>query len=139
MSRCESCGQEVREGLTEEDRRAIVADLLAALREYGVVASAAQPHSDSGYWATAEDVARRIDMSAAWVRANADALGAARVGSGRKPRLRFNVEVVDERMAAMRRPPPRAKPQSQPPRSSQRRRRPEAGGLLLPVKGRRVT
>lgn len=43
---------------------------------------------------SAEEVARRLGVSAAWVRENADGLGVIRLGSGPKAPLRFDPEDV---------------------------------------------
>ena len=43
------------------------------------------------------DVARALGMSRAWVYRNADALGAQRLGGGRKPALRFDLARTLER------------------------------------------
>src|SRR5262245_34847066 len=40
--------------------------------------------------ATAEELAREFGVERGWVYANADALGALRLGDGQKPRLRFD-------------------------------------------------
>jgi hypothetical protein len=44
-----------------------------------------------------EDVARALGMSRAWVYRNADKLGAQRLGTGRKPALRFDLALSVER------------------------------------------
>lgn len=44
----------------------------------------------SGELLTAAQVARRFGVDRSWVYAHADELGAARLGGGSKPRLRFN-------------------------------------------------
>lgn len=43
---------------------------------------------------TAAEVARRFGVDRSWVYAHADELGAARLGDGAKPRLRFDSERV---------------------------------------------
>lgn len=43
------------------------------------------------------DVARALGMSRAWVYRNADGLGAQRLGTGRKPALRFDLALTVER------------------------------------------
>jgi hypothetical protein len=43
------------------------------------------------------DVARALGMSCAWVYRNADELGAQRLGTGRKPALRFDLALTVER------------------------------------------
>ena len=60
----------------------------------------AEPLSPTAGLLTAEEVARRFGVARGWVYANADALGVVRLGSGSKPRLRFDVAEVAERMRA---------------------------------------
>lgn len=43
---------------------------------------------------TAAEVARRFGVTAGWARENADRLGAIRLGTGPKARMRFDVEKV---------------------------------------------
>ncbi|HEY6781591.1 MAG TPA: hypothetical protein VI111_11585 [Thermoleophilaceae bacterium] len=75
-------------------------------RELGVSASA-------GEWIDAREVARRFGFSRAWVYEHAGRLGAVRVGSGSRPRLRFNARVVAE---ALREPAPEpVEPEPEPP------------------------
>jgi hypothetical protein len=47
---------------------------------------------------TAEEVSRWWGVSRRWVYDHADELGARRLGSGRRPRLRFDPEEVAERL-----------------------------------------
>lgn len=47
---------------------------------------------------TAEEVANRWGVGRRWVYDHADALGAHRLGSGRRPRLRFDPDEVAERL-----------------------------------------
>jgi hypothetical protein len=44
-----------------------------------------------------EDIARALGMSRGWVYRNADKLGAQRLGTGRKPALRFDLALTIER------------------------------------------
>lgn len=87
--------------------------------------------------ATAEDIAHMYGVTAAWVREHSEALGGRRIGSGSKPRHRFNVDVVAERLAARR---GSAKPAPQRPtrRRAKASRQADAPPLLR-IKGRRVT
>jgi len=88
--------------------------------------------------ASAAKIAQRIGMSAAWVREHAPDLGGVRVGTGAKPRHRFNVAITDERIAAMRsdmkQPPSKL---SEPQPKQRRRRAAQSDVPLLPIKGRR--
>jgi predicted DNA-binding transcriptional regulator AlpA len=58
-------------------------------------------------WLDALEVARRLGVSREWVYEHAEELGAARLGSGRRPRLRF-----PER--SLGRPPAESAPVPQP-------------------------
>ena len=90
------------------------------------------------YDATADDIAGRHGVSASWVRANSAALGGVRIGTGPKPRHRFNVAVVEKRIAAMRSD---TKDQSSARREPKRNRRPatvsQSKVPLLPIRGPR--
>lgn len=50
---------------------------------------------------SAEDVSRWWGVGRRWVYDHADELGARRLGAGRRPRLRFDPEVVSERLEAL--------------------------------------
>src|SRR5262245_28315660 len=57
--------------------------------------------SDSGrHLVDAAQVARRFGLSRSWVYENASALGAIRVGNGKRPRLRFDLDLVTERLTS---------------------------------------
>lgn len=79
-----SPGERVDVDLVEAIARRVV-DLL---REEGLVATAGQE------LITAEEVAGRFGVKAAWVRGNAERLGAVRLGDGPRGRLRFDPETV---------------------------------------------
>ena len=94
---------------------------------------------DTGFNATAADIARRHGVSARWVRENAAVLGGVRLGTGEKPPHRFNVAITDMRIGAMRssseaRPSERAEPIRKGRRKVGRTDVP-----LLPIKGRKPT
>src|ERR1051326_1360619 len=55
--------------------------------------------SKSEGWVSVEAVARHLGVKAAWIRQHADELGVVRLGSGAKPRLRFQLRRVDELLA----------------------------------------
>jgi hypothetical protein len=95
--------------------------------------------SRGGFDATAAQVAQRWGVKAAWVRANAEALGGRRLGTGPKARHRFNLEIADERIAAMQaeRPDAPAAPTRRPTQPRSRRRSSPSDVPLLPIKGRR--
>ncbi len=87
----------------------------------------------------AAEVARRFRLSRAYVYENADALGAIRIGTGKRPRLRFEPETVAERLTA--RSGSRGSESGKPARKarSKPRRRPRSDSApgLLPIRGRR--
>jgi hypothetical protein len=80
--------------------------------------------------ATAEEIAREFRVERDWVYANADALGALRLGDGQKPRLRFDRSRARQVLASLGRP-------TKPGRSRRRARtaRNKRGETLLPVYG----
>lgn len=49
---------------------------------------------------TAHEIAEALGVTRAWVYSHAQELGAIRLGTGPKPRLRFEVDLVAERLAA---------------------------------------
>lgn len=77
--------------------QAIAAEVVALVRdELGLRPSAED-------WIDAQEVARRFRLSRAWVYAHARQLGAVPIGSGPRPRLRFDPRVVAD---ALRTPGP---------------------------------
>ncbi len=50
---------------------------------------------------TAAEVARWCGVERSWVYAHADELGARKIGTGERPRLRFDLAEVSERIAAL--------------------------------------
>jgi hypothetical protein len=80
----------------------------------------------------AAEVARRLGVSRESVYEHADALGAIRVGNGVRPRLRFDLALVAERL----RPQSPAKPE--PTTAKARRPRPGRDAELLPIRERRA-
>lgn len=86
----------------------------------------------------ATEVARRLGCSRDHVYAHADELGAVRVGTGPRPRLRFDPAVVSERLAGPASPAgrdTRSAERAERPRRRRSSRRPE--GELLPIRGGR--
>lgn len=81
----------------------------------------------------AAEVARRCGLSRDAVYAHAAELGAVRVGSGSRPRLRFDPAVVTERMAAKSAPVDVDRGAPKPPRRRSERPRRD----LLPIRGAR--
>jgi hypothetical protein len=79
-------------------------------------------------------VASYLAVSTDWVYQHADELGARRLGTGPKARLRFSLREVDERLQAMQggtvEPPASAsKPRRRPSRVT------PTGARLLPIRG----
>jgi hypothetical protein len=95
---------------------------------------------------TVKELAERLGRRPRWVYANADALGAIRVGEGKHPQLHFQLPIVRARLAELAaRPaePPAPAPAPAPaPGSAKPRRAPAAQRLtpnglpLLPVRRR---
>jgi hypothetical protein len=75
----------------------------------------------------AAEIARRFNVSRDWVYANADDLGAVRLGDGPRGRLRFDPAVVGERLGAENSP--------RVPSVCPRRSR-GTTAALLPIRGR---
>lgn len=75
----------------------------------------------------ATEAARRLGVSREWVYEHADELGAKRIGSGDKPRLRFDPATVAAFGAPSEAPTPIG--------TRRRRRRTASGSQLLPIRG----
>lgn len=72
---------------------AIVARIVEVLREEGL----SPRRSETTAWLDAQEVAQRLGVSREWVYEHADELGALRIGSGPRPRLRFPPQILDPR------------------------------------------
>jgi predicted DNA-binding transcriptional regulator AlpA len=70
---------------------AIVARVVDVLREEGLSPRASRQTA----WLDAQEVARRLGVSREWVYEHAEELGASRIGTGPRPRLRFPPQVLD--------------------------------------------
>lgn len=81
---------------------AIVTRVLEALRAEQII----PPAQSNMTWLDATQVARRLGVSRDWVYEHASELGASRIGSGSRPRLRFPPQVLDSRSGRAR--PPKA-------------------------------
>lgn len=123
--------------LHTDDVDAIAQRVVELLDERAQPASPMLPErspSQDGFGATAEEVAQRYDVKAVWVRANAVALGGRRLGTGPKAPHRFNMQAVDERIAALQ--PGRPHPPASPRQPQSRRCSRPSNVPLLPIKGR---
>jgi len=84
----------------------------------------------------AAELARRLGIERSWVYTHAIELGAVRLGSGPKPRLRFDPEIA----ARVLRKVGEGSAADPPTRSGERAGQPSAGGgsnvRLLPIRGR---
>ena len=86
----------------------------------------------AGRFVSAGELARRLGISRSTVYDKADELGAIRLGTGPRARLRFDLEQAVARLGAKATGPPAAARRSVQPR--QRGRRTRSG--LLPIRGR---
>jgi hypothetical protein len=59
-------------------------------------------------WLTADQLARRLGVTAQWVYDHQNELGAIKLGSGRKPRLRFPADTTPGTERKAKHPPRRA-------------------------------
>jgi hypothetical protein len=112
--------------LDPESVEAIAVRVVELLEERGPGTAAGQE------MITAEEVARRFGVKAAWVRRNADRLGAVRLGDGPRARLRFDPERVAAALSSRSNgvasdPPAVGSPTGIPPRR-RRRSRSASGG-----------
>jgi hypothetical protein len=81
---------------------------------------------------TVAEVRNEFGVSADWVYANADGLGAIRLGSGPRARIRFDRAAIATRIA-------RLASRDQTPRAARRSRaEPPEDGELLPIRGDRA-
>lgn len=84
---------------------------------------------------TTTQVAERLGVSQAWVYAHASELGVIRLGSGDRPRLRFDPETVAERLSLSA--DSKVGPQHvRPPRPPRRTRQTPGRAPLLPTPAR---
>jgi hypothetical protein len=114
--------------VSREDIEAVARRVVELLKAEGPAATEEQL---SGIFIDAATLARLLGVSRATVYANADQLGAIRLGKGKRARLRFD----PTRLAA---PDPRAElgravhPAARPRRSAKPSKR---AGFLLPIRG----
>jgi hypothetical protein len=83
--------------LTPSEIDAIVSRVAELLRS----APAARPARSMPRLMTAAEIARWCGVERSWVYAHAEQLGARRIGTGERPRLRFDPAEVSERIAAL--------------------------------------
>ncbi len=83
----------------------------------------------------ANEVARMMGKTRAWVYDHAGELGAMRLGSGSKPRLGFYPARAVEYLESVANPPPLPLPKPAPPRRRPRPGYTAAGAKLLAVRG----
>ena len=69
----------------------IVRRVVEAIRAEGIISQANATTS----WLDAKEVAERLGVERDWVYQHADELGASRLGTGPRPRLRFPPEILD--------------------------------------------
>lgn len=93
--------------------------------------------STGPHFVNAHEVARRLGRSPAWVRAHAAELGGCRIGSGPRPRLAFDLEVVTSRLGPAVEATPAPQFDSVRPRmrSSSHPQATASGSPLLPIRG----
>ena len=97
----------------------VLARIVEAIRDAGLIP---QPTKATA-WLDAGEVAERLNMTREWVYAHANELGASRLGSGPRPRLRFPPDVVE----------PRTEEDDEPDTTPQAERRKPVG--LIPIHG----
>jgi hypothetical protein len=98
--------------LTQADIVAIAAAVVAELRtSAGLNAGAGDPK-----WFTPRELASHLGRSRDWVYRHGNKLGATRLGEGTKPRILFDLSVVEERLRSFGTadPPPAARARKRP-------------------------
>lgn len=73
----------------------VVERVLELIREEALSARTSGPPT----WIDAQEVARRLGVTREWVYEHAGELGAAKIGNGPRPRLRFPPRLVEDRAA----------------------------------------
>jgi hypothetical protein len=87
-------------------------------------------------WVTADVVASYLGVDVAYVYEHSERLGAGRLGDGRKARLRFRLELVEETLCVAGRASGEVTTPSVKAKGARRRsRRLGSGVQLLPIKG----
>jgi len=111
----------------------VASEVLARLTDIPELQEAARARN---FDATAEDIARRHGLTAAWVRTNAAMLGGVRIGTGPKPRHRFNAEIAEAHIASMCSGRDDRPLNTAPKVRKRRRRTADTHVPLLPITGR---
>ena len=86
-------GPLVIEELADRLSEVIAERVVEAMRAELIVS----PGATATAWLDAKEVAERLGVDRDWVYEHADELGASRLGSGPRPRLRFPPDVFDSR------------------------------------------
>jgi hypothetical protein len=82
----------------------------------------------------ATQLARHLSVTRTWVYEHTQQLGAIRLGTGSKARLRFDLDTVTAAIKNLHKPTPgSAAPASETPRRGRPRRRPQPAVPLLPI------
>jgi hypothetical protein len=93
---------------------AIVERVVEAIRAEGIL-----PQGDaSASWRDAKAVAELLGVERDWVYEHADELGASRIGSGPRPRLRFPPDVLQRHAGHLPSPEPASQPAKRRPKHS---------------------
>jgi hypothetical protein len=79
---------------TLDDLAHHVADLVGHQLANAIVVGTDEPPEPRGRLLSAAEVAERWGVERAWIYAHAEQLGALRLGTGKKPRLRFKADRV---------------------------------------------
>jgi hypothetical protein len=89
-------------------------------------------------WVDADVVAKHLGVTRGYVYEHSAALGARRLGTGPRARLRFNLEEVDARLSTCSAGRESATAEPVPAKASRRRRQRRMGTSvdLLPIRGR---
>jgi hypothetical protein len=93
---------------------AIVERIVEAIRAEGIIPQG----RTSAPWLDAKAVAELLDVERDWVYEHADELGASRIGSGTRPRLRFPPDILERQRGHRPSPKPAAQPAKRRPKPS---------------------
>jgi hypothetical protein len=102
-------------------------DIMAEVRALRAEVRVLQVQDASGALVDAARIAAELGVSRQWVYQNRDRLGAIRVGSGPKGRLRFDIERARQALQAL---PSPAAPPAGPHRGRRKARASTAGSIL---------